>query len=167
MHRFEIYIDSDGVICDFDGYVYEKTGKRVSDFNPKSSFWQWLTHHDSKVEKFFHNLPKMNDADTLMTYLLSTDFKSVKVLTACGYTPKDAKEQKVEWYAEHYPEVECIVVAKSPDKALYAHPYAILIDDRSKSIDPWVAKGGIGILHTSAEDTIAQLRDIVESMKVA
>lgn len=167
MHRFEIFVDSDGVIADFDGYVRAKFGKRVSDFQPKGTFWQALTHHDTHVEKFFRNLPKMSDADALMTFLLAGSFKSVKILTACGYTPKDAKEQKVEWYAEHYPGVECIVVSKSPDKAEYAHPYSILIDDREKSIDPWRAKGGIGILHTSAEDTIAQLQAIVESMQAA
>ena len=108
----------------------------------------------------------MEDADVLVDFVMA-HFKSVKILTACGYTPKDAKEQKTAWFAEHYPQIECIVVAKSPDKAAYAHPYAILIDDRSKSIDPWVAKGGIGILHTSAEDTIAQLRAIVESVQAA
>ena len=63
--------------------------------------------------------------------------------------------------SKHYPEVECIVVRKSPDKAQYAHPKAILIDDRMKSIEPWRAAGGIGILHTSAEDTIAQLQSII------
>ena len=58
------------------------------------------------------------------------------------------------------------MVSKSPDKAEYAHPYSILIDDREKSIDPWRTKGGIGILHTSAEETIAQLQAIVEAMQV-
>lgn len=164
MDRFEIYVDSDGVLADFDGYVLNKFGKRVSDFNPKGSFWQAITYHDAHVEKFFRNLPKMPDADELMAHLMSAGFKSVKVLTACGYTPRDAKQQKIDWYAEHFPGVECIVVSKSPDKAEYAHPYSILIDDRAKSIDPWRAKGGIGILHTSAEDTIAQLNAIIQSM---
>lgn len=164
MHRFELFVDSDGVIADFDGYVKTHFGKPVSAFE-KGTFWAALTHRDTHVEKFFRSLPKMPDADVLVEYLRAQPVKSVKVLTACGYTPKDAKEQKVAWYDEHYPGLECIVVSKSPDKAEYAHPYAILIDDRAKSIDPWVAKGGIGILHTSAEDTIAQLVAIFESMK--
>lgn len=165
MHRFEIFIDSDGVVADFDGYVLTHYGKRVADFQ-KGSFWSAITYRDTHVEKFFRSLPKMADADTLVDHVRGLPVKSVKVLTACGYTPKDAKVQKEEWYAEHYPGLECIVVSKSPDKAEYAHPYSILIDDRAKSIDPWVAKGGIGILHTSAEDTIAQLTAIFDSYKL-
>ena len=163
---FEIFVDADGVVCGFDQHVRKIFGKSVEEFQPKGTFWQALTYHDTHVEKFFRNLPKMADADRLMEHIMSLDVKSVKILTACGYTPKDAKQQKIEWFAEHYPDIECIVVSKSPDKAEYAHPYSILIDDRAKSIDPWVAKGGIGILHTSAEDTIAQLVAIFESMKV-
>ena len=46
------------------------------------------------------------------------------------------------------------------DKAQYASPNAILIDDRSKAIDPWVDMGGIGILHTNTNNTIEQLKQI-------
>jgi 5'(3')-deoxyribonucleotidase len=165
MRDFDLYLDADGVICGFDQHVQKIFGKKVEAFQPKGSFWAALTHHDTHVEKFFRNLPKMTDADILMTFMIE-NFSHVKVLTACGTTPKDAKEQKIEWFAEHYPNVECIVVTKSPDKAKYAHSKAILIDDRAKSIDPWVAAGGIGILHTSAEDTIAQLRAIIGATDV-
>ncbi len=156
-----IYVDADGVITDFDGYVLAKFGRRVADFNPKGAFWQKLTHHDTHVEKFFLNLPKMSDADVLMAFLAETGLP-IRILTACGYTPKDAKEQKIEWFAKHYPNVECIVVPKSPDKAAYATPTTILIDDRSKSIDPWMAAGGVGILHRDAESTIAVLRSLLQ-----
>ena len=158
-----IYVDADGVITDFDGYVLEKFGRRVADFNPKGRFWQHLTHHDTHVEKFFLNLPKMHDADVLMEYLLATGLP-IRILTACGYTPADAKEQKIEWFAKHYPNVECIVVSKSPDKAAYATPTTVLIDDRSKSIDPWMAAGGIGILHRSADETIETLGRLLETV---
>lgn len=156
MIDFDIYVDSDGTIADLEAYIVKALGKRIADFQPKGRFWQAFTWHDKHVEKIFRNLPKMEDADVLMDFLRS-NYVSVKILTACGTTPSDAAQQKVEWFAEHYPGVECIVVTKSPDKAQYAHPRAVLIDDRAKSIDPWVAAGGIGILHTSAEDTILQL----------
>ena len=34
---------------------------------------------------------------------------------------------------------------------------------REKNIDCWVEAGGIGILHTKADDTIAKLNEIIES----
>lgn len=160
MRDFNLYLDADGVICGFDQHVQKIFGKKVEDFQPKGSFWAALTHHDTHVEKFFRNLPKIDDADVLVDFV-TAHFKSVKILTACGYTPKDAKEQKIAWFAEHYPQIECIVVPKSSDKAAYAHPNSILIDDRTKSIHPWVSKGGIGILHVSARNTIEQLSELI------
>lgn len=162
MYNFEIFVDSDGVVCDFNAYTRTHFGQLPEELSgsEKGVFWQWLQRHNDNVEPFFRSLPKMDDADVLMDFLFSTGFP-VKILTACGYTPKDAKEQKIQWYAEHYPNVECIVVSKSRDKATYAHPRSILIDDRKKSITPWNEAGGIGILHVSAEDTIRQLQEIV------
>ena len=160
---YEIFLDSDGVFAGFSELAREKYGKdpdTLTDGGEKKKFWQWLTWYDATVEKFFLNLPKIHDADQLMEFL-TANFDTPKCLTASGHTPADVKEQKIEWWAKHYPEIECIVVRKSPDKAQYAHPKAILIDDRMKSIEPWRAAGGIGILHTSAEDTIAQLQSII------
>jgi len=35
-----------------------------------------------------------------------------------------------------------------------------LIDDRKSNIEQWISQGGIGILHTSAADTIQQLKKL-------
>lgn len=159
---FDIYLDSDGVCCDFSAYCLTHYGKLPDnlDKSEKSKFWSWVQWHNDNVQPFFRNLPKMDGADDLVNFC-TTNFNNTKILTASGFTPKNGDVQKIEWYAENYPHVECIVVSKSPDKAAFAHPRAILVDDRAKSIDPWVAAGGIGILHTSVDDTIARLRQFV------
>ena len=36
----------------------------------------------------------------------------------------------------------------------------ILIDDRASTVDNWKSAGGTGILYTSAEDTIKQLKQL-------
>jgi hypothetical protein len=46
------------------------------------------------------------------------------------------------------------------NKQLFAGPNRILIDDMKQTIDEWNAKGGIGIFHTSAADTIKQLKKL-------
>ena len=43
------------------------------------------------------------------------------------------------------------------DKARYASPGAVLVDDREKARDPWETAGGRFILHRNAEDSIAEL----------
>lgn len=166
MIELDIYIDLDGVISDFNAHILTCLGKSISDFDPKGKLWSSMDYYNKTVAPFFRTMPKMSDADELVIYIAGS-YKSVKFLTASGFTPRDVKEQKIAWCAEHYPDIECIVVTKSPEKAQYAHPHAILIDDRNKSIGPWVAAGGIGILHTDAKSTIEKLeryKDIEYSM---
>jgi len=53
-----------------------------------------------------------------------------------------------------------LTLAQAYLKKNYAAPNHILIDDRKSNIDEWRAEGGIGILHTSAADTIRQLKKL-------
>ena len=155
MTRFDLFFDSDGVFADFDALAYEILGRRHIHEVPKGTLWSTIERHGS----FFESLPLMDGADRLLDFALTDPrFAKVEVLTATGYTPADAGEQKLRWYKAWRPELVVHVVAKSPDKAAFAHPRAVLVDDRAKSIDPWVAAGGIGILHTSVDSTIAQLQ---------
>ena len=48
-------------------------------------------------------------------------------------------------------------------KGMFALEGSVLIDDRKKNIEAWEDNGGIGILHTSAEDTINQLKKLRNS----
>ena len=45
-------------------------------------------------------------------------------------------------------------------KKLKIDENSILIDDRKKKIDQWIAAGGIGILHTDAASTIEKLKEL-------
>jgi len=156
---WEIYVDSDGVVADFEALVSKHVGKPFKDIT-RGTLWRAVEDYDNNVGPFFEHLPKMRDADILMDFVRG-NFVNVKILTASGHVPKNGPQQKINWYKKHYGhDLVVKVVTKSPDKAQYAHPRAILIDDRSKSIDPWVAAGGIGILHTSAQSTIAELKRI-------
>lgn len=154
---YTLAFDSDGVIADFDKKAVEILGgKRIHEV-PKGTLWSSIERYDREVEPFFESLELMDGAMRLVDFGRD-NFKHVFILTASGYTPKNGAEQKKRWYARMFPGMQVIVVPKSPDKAAYANSTTILVDDRAKSIDPWVAAGGIGILHTSVDDTIAQLR---------
>jgi hypothetical protein len=63
----------------------------------------------------------------------------------------------------HLPDYRFICTS-SARKHEYMHrthsDHQILIDDRSDNIASWIAAGGIGILHTNVDDTIAQLHKI-------
>lgn len=154
MVDFDLYIDSDGVICGFEEFAYQILGNRHIHEVPKGTLWSTIERHGS----FFESLPLMEGAEKLVEFAHS-NFKNFSILTATGHTPADAADQKRRWYAKHFPQLTTIhVVDKSPDKAAFAHQRAILVDDRRKSLDPWIAAGGIGIFHTSVDDTIEQLK---------
>lgn len=157
---YSVAIDSDGVIADFNSKVVEiLEGKQMHEV-PKGLLWKEIGRYDRKVEPFFESLGFMDNAHDLVEFAIN-NFDDVFVLTASGYVPRNAPQQKINWYAKHFPQLRVVVVDKSGDKAAYATPTTILVDDRAKSIDPWVGAGGIGILHTSVESTIEQLRQYI------
>ena len=68
---------------------------------------------------------------------------------------------KVEWIKKYVdPSVVVNCTFTGSQKAAYAMKKNVLIDDRQKNIDHWVENGGIGIVHTSAENTINELKKL-------
>jgi len=160
--EYTIAIDMDGVLADFDLGSRQALGDDKDTISTKE-FWKRVNNYNKNVAPFFENLPAMKDAFTLMRFI-TNNFDNYFVLTASGYTPKNVEEQKRNWVRKVFsPLLKVVIVKKSADKAQYAGPDSILIDDRNKSIDPWKKAGGIGILYTSATDTITQLKKIIKS----
>lgn len=154
---YALKIDSDGVIADFNGLV----SSLVSDTTDKRAVWKAVHRYNADVAPFFESLPIMKDAHLLVRFAVA-NFDSVEILTATGRTPEDAGQQKINWYKKHFPHLKVTYVGRSSEKAQFATPTTILVDDRDASIAPWVEAGGIGILHTSVPDTIAQLRKFIK-----
>lgn len=145
--------DADGVLVNFEGGCERLTGQPWTGKPP----WGAISRCP---HPFFEQLEKMPDADQLWGFI-EANFINRFVLTAYGHTPKDAEAQKRRWFAREYPKAIMKGVVSSEDKVKFAGPNVILIDDRSKSIDPWVAAGGIGILHRNAATTIRELQRLI------
>lgn len=157
--QFVIFCDADGVVYDFE--------RKVSEINklefhkiPRGKMWRSIEEYDRNVAPFFESLELMPDALVLIDFIKS-NFINYRILTACGNTPKNAAQQKRNAFRRDFGDIVVKTVQDSHQKAKYATPTSILIDDRAKSIDPWVAAGGIGILHTSAADSILKIKQIV------
>jgi hypothetical protein len=160
-HEYDVFLDLDGVLADFEGKVRELLCTPTGHPIDKRKMWSAIHRHDMHTP-FFYSLDKMTDADELFDFVLEYfDHDKIKILTASGHTPTDAPQQKRRWVRKHFGDYHVEVVAKSPDKAAFASPTTILIDDRAKSLDPWIEAGGIGILHTDAKSTIEELKKIL------
>ena len=162
--QYELFVDMDGVVADFEQGVSGAMGERLDqarydrDSKYRNKMWKWVKEYSKQGGKLWAELPMMADAMTLWNYVKKYN---PQILTAQGNPAYGAEPQKRQWIADKFgSNVNVIVTQKSREKAQHAAPNRILIDDRDKAIGPWREAGGIGILHTSAADTIRQLKEL-------
>jgi hypothetical protein len=97
----------------------------------------------------------MSDGQTLWNYIKGYN---PYILTAPSMDP-GSKQGKTEW-VERLDGMKKLYFKPAKYKAEYSQKSRILIDDRVDTIEAWNSNGGIGILHTSANDTIKQLKNL-------
>lgn len=155
--EYKIFIDLDGVVADLDKLVKERTGMTFEQLHATGiGFTKFVAAEHEAGRTIFDNLDKMPGADYLWAYLVKYN---PDILTATGYPTEKATAEKIRWVMDNLSGYNQILTTTSgAEKKKYAAPNHILIDDRMKAIGPWREAGGIGILHTSAEDTISQLK---------
>lgn len=156
---YHLMVDLDGVLADLDKLVKERTGMTFEQLRASGSgFTKFVAAEREANRTIFDNLDKMPDADQLWDYVVK--YKP-DILTATGYPTEKATAEKIRWVMDNLSGYDKILVTVSgADKHKYAAPNHILIDDRMKAIGPWREAGGIGILHTSAKDTISELKSL-------
>lgn len=155
---FEIFLDLDGVFAHFDMGVFKLTGKWPHEM-PSNMLWKSIY----KTNDFFLKLDLMPDADKLWEYCKQYDRK--QFLTGAP-SSKTFQAHKPLWVKNNLCQTTNVIVLPSRDKQLYAGPNKLLVDDRSKMIDAWVAKGGLGILHKDVKETIEKMEDLRKGYSV-
>lgn len=161
----KIYFDMDGVLSDFDRGIEELCG-----MPPRNQEYTSEAQDDllwSKVRQiphFFDRLEKMPGAEEMFRKVYEAYGDRCEILTGI---PKErrgivtAAEDKKDWIARHFSkDVVVNTVHKVEKKNFCLGPGYILIDDLAPTIRDWNARGGQGILHTSAEETLKQLAEI-------
>lgn len=155
-----LYLDMDGVLCNFD--------KAYRVFDPQKSdrkrFAQAVLDY-----RIFEDLEFMPDAQELLNHVSKLDDIKIQILTSMGtfdvIQGNAAKYQKMFWLNKHnIPYVPNFVRTKH-EKANYATPESILIDDSIGCITPFNAAMGHGILHINTKDTIKILDATIDSIR--
>ena len=148
-----IFCDMDGVLVDFDESFKAKYGDYPYNF-PKEKLWEIVI----TTPNYWINLPEMKDAKKLIDFLEKCGFEILTGLPQYGFDK--ANVEKRQWIKNHIGEHICVNCCLSKDKQNYIRTKGvdILIDDREPNIQKWIEAGGIGILHTSADNTIEQLK---------
>ena len=158
-----LYLDMDGVLCNFD--------KAYRTFDPLKDDRKKFR---SAVMEYhiFEDLEMMSDAHVLLTYVDSLkDFKdiTIEILTSMGtfdvVQGNEAKRQKQVWLDKHGIPYKANFSRSKEEKSLFANEESILVDDSIGCIRPFAAKGGHGILHTSAVDSVQQIHETIRGIR--
>lgn len=147
-----IFCDFDGVLVDFERGFEIQYGKKHNEV-PEFVMWKIISNNIAHWEQ----LPAMPGALQLWAYIAH---REPTILSGCPSNGmKQAAAGKTIWkdreLGAHVPIITCLSRYKGKH---IKEPGDILIDDMEKNIKRWEEAGGVGILHTSAEDTIMQLK---------
>lgn len=158
----QIFLDCDGVLADFDSYAEKLLGLHPREYERQKhndkKLWDILYAHND----YFYKLPKMPDADELVRGVEAMGFEPI-ILT--GVPSKEgsdwAIDQKTRWATKHFPHLS-IICCKSKDKFMHMIPGKrnVLIDDWNKHMAAWKGAGGYFILHTSAKESLVELKEV-------
>jgi hypothetical protein len=153
MDKFRIYCDMDGVLVDFNKGYKELTGVDLgTEHRNDSHFWDPI---NEAGYDFWINLEWMGDGKELWDFISPYNPE----LLSAPSRQMESRVAKNDWVERELPGVH-LILRSAKHKKDFAGPKNILIDDRPDNIDGWVQSGGIGILHTSASDTIQKLQDL-------
>jgi hypothetical protein len=147
-----LFLDCDGVLADFDAGFEERFAMKPRAYEARygaAKFWNDVRKAEPP---FYLMLPLKADARALhdaVAHLTPT------ILTGAPLGDW-AEPQKIAWAGVHFPGVP-VIVCLARDKPDHCRPGDVLVDDQDKHRDPWRAKGGIFIHHTSAAHSIPRV----------
>ena len=156
MNVRQIFLDQDGVLADFESGLTKALGYKV-DLKDKKDVYE-AEKRKLTAQRLFLNLEPLPDAWKLVDYCMNSGIHT-EILTAAGTVNRTLViKDKIDWIRRYvHPHWIVIPTFSGTQKAAFAHKKAVLIDDRERNIKCWKEAGGIGILHTTADDTIEQL----------
>lgn len=156
-----LYLDMDGVLADFN--------KEYTKFDPqkedRKKFRSAVLDH-----KIFEKLDFLPDTQELLNHVSKLNGVNVEILTSMGthdpFQGDSAKMQKLKWLNQKNIPWKANFTRNKEEKAQYASPTSILIDDSSGCIGPFIAAGGHGILHSHSSETIRILDSTILQIHV-
>jgi len=156
--HYTIYCDLDGVLVDLKKGVEDVTGTTIPSggMNLMRQLVRLRRNPDIDMTEFFRNLQWTPDGERLWNFIKPYN----PIILTGGSDGQDVNQGKNAWVARNLGISPNDVIHDS-NKQQYAKPYTILIDDLPSHAENFNRAGGLGILHTSATNTISQLSEIL------
>lgn len=156
MNTITLYLDMDGVLADFN--------KEYAKYDPlkedRKKFRSAVIEHH-----IFEKLDFMPDTQELLNHVTRLNGVHIEILTSMGthdvFQGSEAKHQKQNWLDKHNIPYKANFVRSKEEKAEYATPTSILIDDSIGCVKPFEFEGGHAILHKTSSETIRILDETI------
>lgn len=166
----ELYIDLDGVLCNFD--------KRFNELFKQSPLADYPTSNINNSKKFKQQFNEFVEGNNFATLEPIPDFneavlfinrlpKNIRMYilssTAREEYYNEISKQKNEWLKKYDIHIPAIFVPGKRFKQIYSGVGKVLIDDTKINVDQWNTKQGIAILHKNWKTTIREFNILLNS----
>ena len=151
-----IYVDMDGVIADFFSALAEF--RKVNHWKDQGEITLDTSIKDLRGTNFFETLPVFPFAKKLVDLVKSYTGGDYYINTSpLRDDLENSRKYKTKWLEKHDFKPNDIIVTKRKESYAVDKQTGIpniLIDDRPKNLEKWVARGGIGIRYQANEDSL-------------
>jgi hypothetical protein len=157
----KLYLDMDGVLCNFEKRFTDLYGKDALGSRDRKNF---TTNWPNFImDGNFENLEWFPGGKELLDFIQNETDWEVEILSSSGGEKfhSEVAAQKVMWLCDKGIPYKANIVPGRKHKTAYATPETILIDDTEDIIVNFNAAGGLGILHKDANETLAKLRTLL------
>jgi hypothetical protein len=151
-----IYLDMDGVICDFCGAC-----KDIDAIEHYKVDWDKV--HSAGID-FWANMAWTNEGQKFYKWLEKfCDEEGIDLCILSQVNYSDGVNGKIEWLMANtkVPNKNIYIVKTGKAKAKYANNQSLLIDDFGKNIESFVLAGGFGIKFESPGQARQALLDLL------
>ena len=161
----KIYLDMDGVLCDFDKRFQEMfeyhpgTEALASERDRKNFSPNWKKFVETRQ---FATLDWFPGGKRLVEYVDSLGVR-VEILSSSGgiSNHSEVRDQKVEWLCNAGLNYPVNIVPGRRIKQYYSWHNNVLIDDTLDVIESFNQGTGVAILHKNVDDTIKELESLL------
>lgn len=162
--NFKLYLDMDGVIVDWDGQFKKiSNGVSANDYEKTHGATGRFELSQNASPDFYATMQWLPDGKQLYNFVKQYDSEILSHAETSGGDDNRVVDGKRTWLKNNNVDIKANLVPHREDKAKYANKNAILIDDREDNVKEFIDAGGIGVLHKNTEDTIQQLKKIMEN----
>ncbi len=156
----------DNVITDFDNACNGISADLIKlHSSDRDEFWKIIGFQGIT---FWSDMPWKEDGRELVDYLLNynTTILSAHPNPKRGNVVEFSKKGKYDWLAREIGKdfADKAIICRRSDKKMYSSPSCILVDDNAENVENWEERGGIGVLHFTAENTIDKLERLFVEM---